>query len=621
MTSVDALQPIPTMSRVCNGIIGVPVGPSGDADPQSASDEYIEAASSIAAQVCARATWSGRICSWGVSTTNTVNAGPPSPVITPAGPFLYQGTAGIGLFLSELYAVTHDARALKTAVGAVEHSLQGSHAINPTAFGFHTGRVGIAYAAHRLALATGDSRYVEAARSVLAPLFGREREDRGLDVIAGAAGAIPSLLLLAQQLELPAARHSAVALGEHLLHRAHRGPIGWSWRVGPSQVRNLLGLAHGAAGYGYALLELAQCVDDERFLYAAMQAFAYERYWFDRVRENWPDFRHLGLAELLHSAQDAEDLRQRLRAGEATAPYEHRCMLAWCHGAPGIGLTRARAHELVGGEHFAKEAALAANATLSALQRHDGNHSLCHGAFGNCETLLAVSRSLNDSRWEFGARLYVDRVLRDTGRNGWRSGAVGGGPDPSLLVGEAGIGLFFLRLAVPIVPSVLLPLAPVVGAPSRVVAAPVPTTGIVGEQSEQLWRSDAKQYFGRIAEVTARVLPNERSLAEEAADRAASSGEPLLVALYHTAEDRVATHSRLAARLRDAFGPERCRFRAALRASDTVKEEIADLLREPSSNITWDQSRFRLTTSAGTVRCRWDWDGRSGSASLYSLIG
>ena len=59
-------------------------------------------------------------------------------------------------------------------------------------------------------------------------------------------------------------------------------PHGWSWaEPGRRYPHHLCGLAHGAGGIGWALLELSAATGDERFRAAASGAFAYERSWLD----------------------------------------------------------------------------------------------------------------------------------------------------------------------------------------------------------------------------------------------------------------------------------------------------------------------------------------------------
>jgi lantibiotic biosynthesis protein len=62
----------------------------------------------------------------------------------------------------------------------------------------------------------------------------------------------------------------------------------------------------------------------------------------------------------------------------------------WCHGAPGITLSRLRATELLSDLQVSSEAVAALEATRDAAQAelHTGNYSLCHGLAGNAEILI-----------------------------------------------------------------------------------------------------------------------------------------------------------------------------------------------------------------------------------------
>ena len=71
--------------------------------------------------------------------------------------------------------------------------------------------------------------------------------------------------------------------------------------------------------------------------------------------------------------------------------------MAWCHGAPGIGLSRLRSFKLNQDNLLAQEAVVAANTTMRYLQNP-------------------------------------------------QTGVLGGAETPTLLLGTAGISLFYLRL-------------------------------------------------------------------------------------------------------------------------------------------------------------------------------
>ena len=79
------------------------------------------------------------------------------------GPDFYGGTAGVGLFLAHLAAATGDADARRTAVGALRHAA-GRAAPRD---GFHSGSLGIAWAAVRSGALLGSEELHAAAGAVL----------------------------------------------------------------------------------------------------------------------------------------------------------------------------------------------------------------------------------------------------------------------------------------------------------------------------------------------------------------------------------------------------------------------------------------------------------------------
>src|SRR5436190_20698339 len=160
-----------------------------------AATEFLDTALAIGRRLARRALWEGTACTWEVLDPQ------PDPEIhvrtTRAEGQLYQGAAGIAWFLGELYRATGNAEVGRAARGGLEHALaRGDHL--SSLFGFHSGRVGLAWVAVRLAGIFERPDYAGRARHLLAPLAGRETHDAGLDVIGGAAGAIPACLDLAE---------------------------------------------------------------------------------------------------------------------------------------------------------------------------------------------------------------------------------------------------------------------------------------------------------------------------------------------------------------------------------------------------------------------------------------
>src|SRR5262249_30412330 len=198
------------------------------------------------------------------------------------------------------------------------------------------------------------------------------------------------------------------------------------------------GFSHGAAGIGWALLELHGVTGEAKWRTVAERAFDYERHWYDAAAGNWPDF------------------REKPASGARSAP----CVAYWCHGAPGIALSRLRAFQLLNDATCREEARVAVRTTQSAVEQalrsRGENFSLCHGLAGSAEVLRSGALVLQEQA-PATAALEVARLgLAIHARPGqtWPCGT-GAGETPSLMLGLAGIGYFYLRLYTPALPQVL----------------------------------------------------------------------------------------------------------------------------------------------------------------------
>jgi lantibiotic biosynthesis protein len=158
-----------------------------------------------------------------------------------------------------------------------------------------------------------------------------------------------------------------------------------------------------------------------------------------------------------HSAVNWPDLREGIRR----QPRGRRFATTWCHGAPGIALARLRAVELHGDRRCEQQALLALETTRRAvvdeLAVGLSNYSLCHGMTGNASVLVEGARKLQDRQSDAAL---ADEVAAAGVRSfahedqEWPCGA-SGGATPSLMLGLAGIGYFYLTLSDSSLPSVL----------------------------------------------------------------------------------------------------------------------------------------------------------------------
>jgi type 2 lantibiotic biosynthesis protein LanM len=370
----------------------------------------------------------------------------------PSGTDLYAGTSGIALFLGYLGAITGDPsatllahRALASVRAQVREWFEiqeepDASAPLPTVGAFE-GLASIVYVLTSLGALWAEQELLDEAAELadgLPPLISR---DRSLDVIYGSAGCILSLLSL--HAVRPSTRTLGVAIrcGERLLATAQPMPRGIAWTTLQDQPP-LGGFSHGTAGIALSLLLLAAESGEDRFRRAAFSALDYDRSLFVPELNNWADLR-------VFTARPGG-----AEPGDEPAP---KSMVAWCHGAPGIGLARLAALDQLA-DTARDEIDIALNATMQfgfAM-----NHSLCHGALGNLELLLTAARLLGRRGDHDALGRATALVVASMEANGAVTGVPLGVETPGFMTGLAGMGYELLRLAEPDkVPSALL-LAP-----------------------------------------------------------------------------------------------------------------------------------------------------------------
>jgi type 2 lantibiotic biosynthesis protein LanM len=353
------------------------------------------------------------------------------------GPDLYDGTAGIVLFLAYLAAVTKDERYQSLALAAtltLKHQALSARRVD-RAIGAFNGWGGLIYVYSHLAVLWDRVEFIDEARSVVDELVPLIDEDKFHDVVGGAAGCIGALLVVHELAPSDDLMSVAIRCGDSLIRSTRRMSAGVGWSSGINEVP-LAGFAHGASGIAWALMALSRRSGEPRFRKIAIAALEYERSLFDEEKGRWADLRSRGTVDSF--------------------------MTAWCHGAVGIGLSRLcmlADNDTSKASH--REILQAVDATLRT--GFGDNHSLCHGDLGNLDFLLQASEVLDNDVWRAVGNRMTARILDDVEHNGWKCGLGKMIETPGLMTGLAGIGYAMLRLAEPqAVPSVLN-LSPPVG--------------------------------------------------------------------------------------------------------------------------------------------------------------
>jgi type 2 lantibiotic biosynthesis protein LanM len=352
--------------------------------------------------------------------------------LLPLGTDLYAGLPGVTLFLAYLGAVTDEERYSRLARATLE-TIRGQVRRNPSLtgpIGAFSGWGGLVYAFAHLAVLWEEPALLREAEQIMRALESLVDQDIAYDVLGGAAGCLASLISLFRAAPSERALATTIKCGDHLIRHAQAMAEGVAWPphgIGPA--KPLTGFSHGTAGIAWALLELAAVTGEERFRKTALSAIAYERSVFSPQAGNWPD----------HRLVEAAGPQKGKEIGFNT--------FYWCHGAPGIGLSRLRALRHLHDPVVQHEVDTALTSTLA--HGFDRGHSLCHGDLGNVELLLQAGQTFHEERWLFEAYRRAAMVLDSIEKNGWLCGNPLGEESPGLMTGLAGIGYGLLRLAEP----------------------------------------------------------------------------------------------------------------------------------------------------------------------------
>jgi type 2 lantibiotic biosynthesis protein LanM len=353
----------------------------------------------------------------------------------PLGPSLYDGRIGIALFLAALADRTAAGPGAfrRTALAACSDLLGIMSSATPDRLrrwwrdqplGL-AGSGGALLALRHLAeLAPEIRAAADAGISRLLDALDEDAlsADERFDIVLGCAGLIGPLTAIGT----PRAMRLAEAAGDHLVSRQD---VGGGWLLPDVGPRALTGFSHGASGIAAALTRLHAISGNSRQLDAAAKALRYERDTFDESTANWPDFR---------------------------APYDPgapRFMLSWCHGAPGIAMSRLCFQGTPLWDATAEdELRIALKATADTNQAGD---SVCCGRFGRA-AILRLSQQLG---WRVEAGDDAGRLERQALLERRAADAFSFFDVIGLFNGLSGVGLALLdSVAAPerrILPSVL----------------------------------------------------------------------------------------------------------------------------------------------------------------------
>ena len=380
-------------------------------------------------------------CSW---ITTGIVPGTEKYRMQPMGMFIYDGFAGVALFLSALSSVTDDPviqslseatlKSLKRTIIEVEKNCSLMK-MNP--IGIASGISSLIYSFLTISGFVNDPTWDDGALAI-----GRIIDknlilrDKNHDIISGNAGAILALLKLYRKTGLQEVLDKAIVCGDHLLETViemPNGNVGWITMGGKA----LTGFSHGVAGIAYSLLKLYEATSNRVYYEIATKSIRYENTLFSVEHQNWADLR------VFHAMEN---------------PELPKFMTAWCHGATGIGLGRLAGQSLFNNNSVESDILTALSTTRNtSLTNRD---HLCCGNMGRIEAILyaalkTIDKALMNEAYE-KAGFVIDRATK-RGHYDIFADQTLDFFNPGFFQGLSGIGYEFLRLAYPEkFPSVLI---------------------------------------------------------------------------------------------------------------------------------------------------------------------
>lgn len=390
-------------------------------------ETYLQSAYQLGRRTAEAAIWQGACCTWPQPEGAQVMDGT-----------LYEGTAGIGWFLSQLAAATGDSLLRRTAEGAARHSLEwaSSTAEDGSAnAGLYTGTSGALWAVAEIGRAGSTTDLVDRVGALLPHLLKRSPAIASAgDIISGEAGTLVALIGLARH--NPQIREAVCEAGTRFAAIVG-GPLAeLRLRQEGENLPQPVGLAHGVSGLVWSLLKLYRFTGVQSYLGLARQGLRYERAWFDRGLCTWRD-------PITHSPLGS----------------------SWCNGSIGIGLVRTYGCLVSADSCWRAEAGAAlasAHATIAGIRGirnrpawEQDNCSICHGIFGIADMLLFAAQAFGiEAHREAGQYLVDYGHWLASQRSDWPCGTIDSSVSYGLMLGLSGIGMVLLRYAG-------LPLSPV----------------------------------------------------------------------------------------------------------------------------------------------------------------
>ena len=279
--------------------------------------------------------------------------------LKPCGMYLYDGIAGIVLFLAKYLDRYQDSscrqdveKIYKLAIEKLEKytdlRCEQNEVPEPLATGLYDGESSIVYVYLILYEITGQEKWIKNAQKHFEIVAKLLPKDENMDYLSGNAGAIVAALKLYQLTGEIEYCTAAIETEKDLWKKGQRMEVGYGWKL-KNLKYPLSGLSHGNSGFLMAYVELYKMTYDQEYLKKIKWLLSYEDILYSEDLKNWIDLRD---------------------------PDGRKIMCGWCHGAPGILLSRMSIMDILPDDKQIKKDILRAVSTLFHNEREKKNMSV-----------------------------------------------------------------------------------------------------------------------------------------------------------------------------------------------------------------------------------------------------
>lgn len=339
---------------------------------------------------------------------------------------LYDGNPGIATFFCYLWKLTQKDKYREAAyatINPVKKLLPELVKNENITIGAFTGLTGILYSMHHLSVVFNDKKLTEEVLYYTKFYKTFISNDRMYDVMGGSAGALFFLLNLYKEYKYQWIYDISKSLAQHLINSSISQSKGVAWPPPHNQDVPYIGFSHGNAGIAASLSQYYKINPSEDLKDFIEQSLIYENSFYNDDEMNW------------YSVQT------------------DRYPISWCHGAPGILLSR----KLIANNNLDFDFLddnLTKSLTTTMKASIESNYSLCHGELGIADILLKVHELDNEFVTKEELNVFIQKITQKI-INGYEEVNVDM-HSVALMNGLTSIGYGLLRLCNPYeVPSVL----------------------------------------------------------------------------------------------------------------------------------------------------------------------